>query len=184
MQVLLALIYVLLYSSVTFATNAPIAQTSGAGAKSLQRRMEPADAMSLSDESDRGYHYIELLYDDIDTLARVVTEMVREGKEVRGPRDNRQRDGLTVDDAKEWTWKPCDQPDNVDSVSEALENILPGGEAAQEDSERPRRPNVLLREPQGPNRCFVWMQEDRYIPVGGREYMVRFAPSLAVRDNI
>ncbi|KAM0720716.1 hypothetical protein Q7P37_004853 [Cladosporium fusiforme] len=155
------------------------------------RRMEPLDPMTLRDCNDRGWDYLSLFFMDPEMTGRMIRNWVHTGQEIRGPEGHTQRDYLHYDvQPAYWTFDLCedDEENDLSSVQHALANILPDGQAAQEESERPDRPNVGKRAPDGPNRCFHWSQDQAFIPLGSdtlvRRTKAHFQAHYNVRDGI
>lgn len=145
----------------------------------------------LEDAFGRGWDYLHLMFADAVSASRIIEEWGREGKEIRGPEGHKQRDWLTrfktrsLNAVAGWTQTDCSHDrDLLEPLVPALANVLPDGEAAQEDSERPDRPNVgLMTRNAGPNRCFLWEQDQHYLPLGSHDLYVCWVRVVLLRDS-
>lgn len=169
MNILALLLFVLLTSAIPFEANSTSDKPPISGAGHLHRRMEAFHPDELRHLYQEGWEYLALLYlGDKDLTTRYIQELIHQGKELRGENGHRQRDWLNRGSVQDlWTFYPCsDDKKDFSTIFVALEDILPEGGAAQEESERAHRPNLALWQPAGPNRCVKWRQDHDYTPPG------------------
>lgn len=174
MQIIILTVSMLLATCVTSVIKSA---QEGAGQHRLHRRMNALPSPELDDLSLKGWNYLSLMFLPAETTGRIIQEWIAEGKEPGGSNGHRQRDWLTETDFASipgWTFSPCaDEEHSLQSIFDALVNVLPKGESAQPRTRKPDRVNVGLMAPEGPNRCFVWKQDERYTSVSGQINMVR-----------